>query len=622
MSDRPSAITRFFGFIWRVVEFIRRVLVTLVVLVTVLMLWVFLSGPPRWPVEDNIALVWAPVGEIVETLDEAPEKALLEQLANIRPRRTLTRDLVDTLRLAAMDDRVRLVFLKVDELEYAGMAQLEELGAAIQEFRKSGKKVIAFAHSYTQEQYYLAAQADETYLDPMGIVLVAGFGMYNYYFKEALDKLGVDVHVFRVGEYKSAVEPFERSDMSPESRAANTAWLTGLWDAYKSGVASPRKLKQEDIENYAATFPQLLEQHQGDTAQTAKVAGLVDELRTLEQVRAQVGAIVGMDDEIRSFRQIDSDSYLRSVREDHAPAPDAPAIGVVVAQGELIDGEGVPGMTGSDTMADLIGQAIEDDGIAALVLRVDSPGGSITASETIRRAVQRFRETGRPVVVSMSSLAASGGYWIATDADEIWAQGTTLTGSIGVFGLIPTVDKPLGKLGIRVDGVGTTPMAGALRSDMPMKPEMKQAVQRIVEKDYRQFIQQVAQGRKMELDAVDKIARGRVWSGSDAKRLGLVDNLGGQREAILAAARLAELKPDGFRVEPIEAPREFARDLLERLSMGIARLGYSPLDELFATWRERIQQIGNWKSALGWLNDPQGIYAHCFCRPAIGTQMR
>lgn len=616
MSQNRSWIVRLFAGIWRVVEFIRRVLVTLIVLVIVLALWLAFSGGPQWAVEDNVALVWAPVGTLVEIVDEPPETALLQRIADQRPRQTRVRDLIKALEYAATDKRIPLVFLKLDELEDAGMAQLQELGTALQQFRKqSGKKIIAYAPAYSQPAYYLAAQADEIYLDPMGFVLVGGFSHYGMYFKEAIDKLGVDMHIFRAGEYKSAVEPFERSDMSPEAKVANAAWLQVLWEQYKAGIAAPRKLTPADIENYAANLPAVVEAHAGDLAAAASAMKLVDGLRTLQQVREKVGAVVGMDEDIDSFRQIDHFSYL-SVVDRPKYAPDTPAIGLVVAQGELIDGESMLGAAGADTLSDLIADAVRDDQIAALVLRIDSPGGSITASETIRRQIQRFRDSGRPVVVSMSSLAASGGYWIAAPADQIWAQDTTLTGSIGVFGLVPTYDRPLAKLGIRVDGVGTTPMAGALRADMPMKPEVERSFQLIVEHDYRQFIQQVAKGRRMSPEAVDKLARGRVWSGLDARKLGLVDHTGGLQDAVTAAVKLAGLDADNYRLEPLEPSRNLSSALLDFFSFGLARLGIEQLG--LPDWLMRVAEQPELQSSLRWLNDPNGIYSHCFCRPTIG----
>jgi protease IV len=618
MSQQRSWIVRFFAGIWRVVEFIRRALVTLVVLVVVLMLWVAISGPPEWTVEDGTALVWVPMGTLVEVVDEPPETALLQRIANQQPRQTRVLDLIKALEYAAKDKRIKLVFLKLDELEDAGMAQLQELGTALQQFRKtSGKKVVAYAPSYTQPAYYLAAQADEVYLDPMGFVLLTGFSHYSMYFKEALDKLGVDMHIFRAGEYKSAVEPFERADMSPEAKVANAAWLQVLWEQYKAGAAAPRKLGPEDLEEYAANLPALVDIHGGDLAVAAKSSKLVNELLTLQQVREKVGAIVGMDENIDSFRQIDHFTYLSVVDRPKYP-PDAPTIGLVVAQGELIDGESVIGATGADTLADLIAGAVQDEQMAALVLRVDSPGGSITASETIRRQVQRFRDTGRPVIVSMSSLAASGGYWIAAPADQIWAQDTTLTGSIGVFGVVPTYDKSLAKLGIRVDGVGTTPMAGALRADMPMKPEVERALQLIVEKDYRQFLQQVASGRRMTIEAVDKLARGRVWSGLDAKKLGLVDQTGGLQAAIAAAVKLAGLDTRNYRLQELEQETSLVSALLKRLSLGLVRTDLVALG--MPEWLRGIAQQRELQSTLRWLNDPNGMYSHCFCRPRIDAR--
>lgn len=614
MSENRSLLGRLLHFVWSFVVGIYK-LVTVLILVTVaVMVWVAFQGGPPPKIDNNVALVIAPTGALVEQLDGAPGRAFLEDIAGDQPSQTLLRDLIEALEEGANDPRIKLAVLKLDGLTSAGLPQLEELGEAIHKFRDAGKKVIAYAPSYEQEHYYLAAQADEVVLDPMGMVNIEGYSSYNNYFKDALDKLGVQINVFRVGEYKSAVEPFTRNDMSPEARVANQKWLGDLWSSYGSAVAESRGLPEATIDNYVKNFAGAMQKFQGDGAAYAKSAGLVTHIETLAEFRKRIGAIVGMDEDHGSFRQINQHDYLHALHHEQSKQPDPREenkIALVVVQGEIVDGDGQPGEAGGDTVSDLLDQARRDDDVAAVVLRVDSPGGSVWASEQIRRQVQELRDSGKPVVASMSTVAASGGYWVSMAANQIWAHASTITGSIGIFGMVPNLNKPLEKLGIHTDGVGTTPLAGAFRMDRPLTPEVGMIIQSQINKGYHDFISGVAKARKLSEQKVDEIARGRVWSGNDAQSLGLVDQFGSLEDAADAAAKLAGVDADDYVIEEMEPEHNFTSKLLSTFS-GSINLGVVPG---LPQWAHRVLEQADVAKNLRWMNDPHGMYAFCFCTP-------
>ncbi len=618
---------------WRLLVILQRVVLAVFILLPLLLfagLWLMRPQPD---VENDVALVWAPQGILVESSQLDFNQALRDELLGDQQPVTLVRDLVEALDKAATDPRIKTLFLKVDELDYAGMAQLEELAAAIRRFKLSGKPVFTHAGQYSQGQYFLAAQADEVFLDPLGGVWIDGFGVYQQYFKEALDKLGVDIHVFRVGQYKSAVEPFMRNDMSAEARAANREWLSTLWSVYQKGITDNRNMPADSIDSYANRFAERLVELQGDAARLALDAGLVDKLMTREEMRARVSQEVGRDKEHGSFRQIDHRRYLWAVRSEERSEQDTVVDGhvaLVVAEGALVDGGIGSGTVNGEDLAWHIDEARRDEKTRAIVLRIDSPGGSVTASETVRREIELAKRDGKPVVVSMSSVAASGGYWIAMNADEIWAQASTVTGSIGVFGVIPTFEQPLQKMGIYTDGVGTTRMSGAMRPDRPLTPEVAAAVQSSVENYYRTFVSRVAEARELSLASTERVAQGRVWSGADAKRLGLVDQLGGLRDAADAAAKRAGLDVGKYKLAPVQSPTDWRMLLLDRFS-GMIKLnmqsGYGRWLQQGLGWLENnlsLETLG-----LAWLNDRRSVYAHCLCVPDVagvshmpGTQHR
>jgi len=620
MSQSKSLLGRLFGLIWAVVVGLYRLVVIALVLLMLGGLWLLLQGGPAPRMEDNVALVIYPSGQLVESREDDPAQRFFEELAGEPPSQTPVRDLTDALEKGARDPRVELAVLKLDQMWGAGFAQLQELAGAVKAFRAAGKPVYAYGPYYDQAAYFVAAQADQVTLDPMGIVLIEGLDVYQNYFKEGLDKLGVNVHIFRVGEYKSAVEPFERNDMSVAAKEANLEWLNDLWLTYRREAGAARRLGEDALQDYVVGMAPGLKQNGGDAAALAMAAKLVDRIETQQQFRQRVAETVGWDDERGTFRQVHHREYLDVL--DHERKLEPPAadktIALVIVQGEIVDGDSEPGLAGADTVARQLADARLDEDVAAVVLRIDSPGGSVFASERIRREVQALQADSKPVVVSMGNVAASGGYWISMDADEIWAHDTTITGSIGIFALVPTFEKPLAKIGIHTDGIGTTPLAGAFRGDRALTPEVETVIQTQLEQGYRLFTEGVAAARDLPLEKVQQISRGRVWSGADALALGLVDQVGGLQDAVAAAVRLAGLEPDRYRLREAIEPQPIP--LLRVLDL----LGTSRLQSLARAWlpasaRDPVEQVAG---KLRWLSDPRGLYAHCFCVPSVSRPPR
>lgn len=612
MSESKSPVLRFFSWIWRIFTGIYRTIMVVWMLIVLAVIWFAFQGGPPVRVENNIALTLIPTGAMVEQVNSTGQN-VLRQLGQTRPSQTLLRDLTDALKLATTDPRIPFAVLRLDDLQSAGLPQLQELGAAMKKFRAGGKPIYVYGESFDQDQYFIAAQADEVSLDPMGMLMLQGYGMYTNYYKDALDKLGVQINVFRVGEYKAAVEPFLRNDMSPEAKMANQAWLGDLWDVYNQQVSAARKLPDKAADTYARNFAPELLKRSGDAAPYALDAHLVNHVETLAQFRKRMADKVGFDKDKGTFRQIDFSSYLRAARHEQKAQPST-RIALVVVEGEIVDGESDNDTAGGDTISSLLEDARHEDEVKAVLLRVNSPGGSVFASEKIRRAVEALQDDGKPVVVSMSTLAASGGYWISMAADQIWAEPSTITGSIGIFGLIPTIDQPLNKLGIHTDGVGTTPLAGAFRSDRPLSPEIKTIMQSNIEHGYHQFIAGVSKGRNIPVDKVDSIARGRVWSGVAAKGLGLVDSLGGIEDAEAAAAKLADLKPGSYRIEELQPQRDLLAQWLGKI-LGGSHADLSFLKVLLPQHNALVQQVQDTAVLFSRFNDPNNAYVYCFCTP-------
>ena len=581
----------FLSGLWRGLDALRKALHLILLLVIFGVLLGILRGSvPRIPAK--AALLVAPEGQLVEQLSGDPLERALQQTRGETHRETLLWDLTDSIRAAANDPRIAAVALDLEKFEGGTQPTLEEFAAALREFHASGKKVIAYGTELTQERYYLAAQADEVLLDPMGFVLIDGYDRYRHYLKDVLDKLGVEINVFRVGSFKSAVETFTRMNMSPEDREESRGYLNALWSSYQGAVTRARKLPSDALEKYVDSLSKTVPAAGGDAARVALQASLVSSLKTRIEFEQRLIGLVGKDDDTSSFKAVAVDDYVRYAHaQKKLKAGGKPRVGVIVAEGDILDGDQPPGSIGGDTIARLIRQARTDKDIKALVLRVDSPGGSVLASEQIYRELVELRNAGKPVVVSMSGYAASGGYYISAPADEIWASPATITGSIGIFAIIPTIERTLGKVGVGVDGVGTTPLSGQLRLDRPLGDEARTLLQSTVSRGYDEFLERVATGRKKSRDQVDAIAQGRVWAGTDARRIGLVDQLGSFNDATRAAARRA--KVTDYALEFIEPELTWAQALAMQLRSSLAALFLhaSPTETALAQLAQRLDPV-------------------------------
>jgi len=596
--------------IWFALDGLRKVLhLALLLLLFGILLAASQSELPYVP--DKAALVLAPDGRIVEELSGDPLDRALSRATGDDGGQSRARDLIDVVDQARDDDRIQALVLDLDGLEGAGLPILQDLAQSIRWFREGGKKVYAYGESYSQRQYYLAAQADQVYLDPMGYVLLDGYGYYRTYFRGVLDKLAVDVNVFKAGSHKSAPDEWTRADMSAEDRENAGVWIGALWDGYKADVAAARKLEPELIQAYADEADEGVRATGGDLAQYALSRGLVDGLKTRQEFEAIVARDVG-EDEDTGYTAVDWRGYLPYVRsEESLRRHGDKTVGVVVASGEILDGEQSPGTVGGDSLAKLLHQARNDDDIAAIVLRIDSPGGSIMASEVIRREIDALRAAGKPVVASMGTVAASGGYYIAMDADRIIAAPTTITGSIGVFAVVPTFQRTLDKLGVTSDGFGTTRLSGQMEFERSLGPAAKAIMQASVERSYRYFVESVAKARKRRPDEIDSLAQGRVWIGADAKAAGIVDDLGTVDDAIAEAAKLADLGKD-YRVSWMEQEMSWQDALVMHL-----RGAAAPLIDALAPRQVGIPALGGAleraRALLALAADGRPVY-FCACR--------
>jgi protease-4 len=523
---------------------------------------------------------------------------------------TRLKDVIDVIDYAADDQRIQALVLDLNDMGRAGISKLHDIGEALQRFQAGGKKIYAAGDFFDQYRYYLAAYADEINLHPMGDVLITGFGLYRNYFKSALEKLLIQFHVFRVGTYKTALEPFIRDSMSEQAKEANSAWLNVLWDAYKTNVAQLRGLAPESIDEYANNRSELLTRADGDTARLALDFGLVDALKTRDEFRDDLIQLVGENEKDKSFNQIQFDDYLAAIQPKLSPArKNKSQVGIIVAEGIILDGTQPAGRIGSDTLTELIRQALEDEDIKAVVLRIDSPGGSALASDIIRRELERTRQNGKPVIVSMGSVAASGGYWIASAADEIWATATTITGSIGIYSAFPTFEKSLDTLGIHNDGVGTTRLADAFDAARPMNPILANSMEQSIQYSYQRFIELVSDGRKLTQQEVEKVAQGRVWAGKTAMELGLVDAIGNLQDAIQSAANKAGMTDyDVVYVEQPLTAREIMINRLNQFLTGVFdQVWLPPVHPLIGYYDNFATEL----KQLTQLNDPKGVYAYC-----------
>jgi protease IV len=612
MTERkPGLVRRFFVGIWDAVNFTRRLVLNLIFLLLLLVFFIALSAKAPI-VQPRSALVLDLKGELVEQYRNDPGSRALERLVGNKSSEFQLRDVLAVIRRAEKDANIERIVLLPDELRGAGMASLAEIGAALEKFRAGGKEVIAVSDGMTQLPYLLATHADQILLHPDGAVLLNGFGSYRGYYKDLLDKLAVTVHLFRVGEFKSAAEPYILNSASSEAREADRFWLDGLWQTWLGDVGSRRKLDPKAIQNGIEILPEAVESAQGDLAKIALTANLVDQLATRDQAREILISKGVADKENHTFRQVHWRDYLAMA--DRATPDLRASVAVIVAEGEIVGGEAQPGTVGGESTAQLLREAREDDNVKAVVLRVNSPGGEVFASEQIRREVELIKAAGKPVIASMGDVAASGGYWISMNADEIYAQPATITGSIGIFGLFVNIDATLEKIGVHTDGVGTTPFAGALDPRRPLDPSVARVIQSVIEKGYRDFIGRVAAARGKPVQEIDQIARGRVWSGRQALERGLVDKLGGLDAAVAAAAERAKLGTE-WQTRYIEKTPGALEQFLLSMSNNASAQAVARIEVLrpeAALLRDPdlqrpLRMLGNLHSGK------PAVFAYCFC---------
>jgi protease-4 len=625
-SRRRGPIARFFGGLWDAMNFTRRLVFNLLFFGLLLVfIGLLAGGDGARPLPDRTTLVIAPEGRLVEQFSTDPaSRALARMFGDDGAGEVQLRDLLRAIDAAKDDKRIERVLLRVDRMSFSGYASIREVADALAKLRASGKQVVAFGESFDQNQYLLAAQADEVYLDPMGGLLLEGLGRYRQYYREGLqDKLGVDVHLFRVGEYKSAAEPYILDAASPESKQADLFWMNDIWQRYLGDIAKVRKVTPQQLAAGIDTLPEGIEAAGGDLAQYALRQKLVDGLRTEEQVDdLLVERGVADDSSDHGFREVTLDGYLKHIDRGLQAVDERPEIAVVVAEGEISGGEQPPGTIGGESTADLLRAARDDDTVKAVVLRINSPGGEVYASEQIRREVVALKAAGKPVVVSMGDLAASGGYWIGMDADRIYANPSTISGSIGIFGLIPTFPRTLDKIGVHTDGVGTTAFAGAFDVTRPLDPRVGQVIQAVIDKGYRDFTTRVAKARGRSVEQIDAVARGRVWSGAQAKQRGLVDAFGGLDDAVADAAQRAKLGKRGdYQVRYLERgatpfERFFARFAETRAGGALLRNSDFAHALLARALPGAAQDLRFLDAALKpGIGSPVKALAYCFCGP-------
>ena len=596
---------------WGVINFTRNMILNIVfLLILAVILMAFAASQPKpIDIKTNSVLKLAIVGDVVEELtfvdpyDEVVNDALGR---NNRAPETLLVDVLETLEYAETDDNIQSVLLDLQGLRSAGLSKLQEIGIAINRFKEnSGKPVIAYGDYFSQGQYYLASHADKIVLHPMGAIGLDGFGRYRMYYKSALEKLKINSHVFSVGTYKSAVEPYLRDSMSDAAKESNKLWMGQLWDMYKADVTAARQASNVEFVETFDGFLSKFRQVDGDFGQFALQNMWVDELMNHQQFDQFMADQYGIN---KKVRYVDNRTYLAYIGNQLSPETTNANVAIVVAKGTIYDGKRKPGEIGGHSTAELLKKARKDRNVKAVVLRVDSPGGSAFASEIIRNEIEQLKQAGKPVVVSMSSLAASGGYWISASADEIWAAPTTITGSIGIFGMFMTFEDTLSEyLGIHTDGVATTEMAG-LSPYRKLDPQMGDVIQLAIEQGYDRFISLVADEREMSKVDVDKVAQGRVWSGQTAHEFGLVDKLGYFQDAINSAASMAEL--DDYQIK-------YMRKSLSPMEMFMQELfeSYGPTPEVSSVkageLTDVLQQILSKTSNWTKFNDPMGMYVYC-----------
>jgi protease-4 len=614
MSSGKSWTKSLFVGLWTALNFSRKLFLNIIFIVIFLaFISVFLNNDNQVTVPANSALVLKLSGNVViekESVDpftEFMEEAFEQEDDNPE---ILLQDILLTIENAKQDRRIKALVLDLHGLGSAGLDKLEQIAVALESFKESEKPIYAIGDYYTQNQYYLASRADHLYLNPMGFMMFEGYGRFGMYFKSAIEKLKAETHVFKVGTYKSAVEPYIRDDMSDAAKEANKAWLTAMWTQYKTSVAQARGLDINHFDEELDVFIEKFEQSEGDFAQYALDYGWVDALKTREQALQEIVAVVGKNESGMGFNGISYKNYLRVINPVLPNIPNnIDKVAVVVAKGTILNGTKKPGQIGGDSTAKLLRKARYDESVKSVVLYVDSPGGSAFASEIIRQEVENLQAVGKPVVAVMSTYAASGGYWISAGADRIIAAPSTITGSIGIFGMFLTFENTLDYLGVHTDGVGTTEFAG-MGITKTLNPKVAAIMQRGIEHGYDQFISLVADKRNMSKDQVDQIAQGRVWIGKKALELGLVDELGYLDDGVKAAAQLANLETydTQYIQRNLSKSELFWKELFQNVSVSFE--GAFEVEKS-STILSLVKELTADIEAVAKLNDPKGVYAYC-----------
>ncbi len=615
MSNKPpSSLRRGLGATWRAIDITRRTIFNLIFLAIVAIIVVGMFSGGVKPLGEKTALVLELKGNMVEQHSGTVRDALVANASGEARRSVQLRDVVTVLDAAAKDPKITSVVLLLEELDGAGMAMVNEVGLALERVKAAGKPVIAWSGNYNQRQFRIASHANEVYLHPMGTVLIEGFGRYRNYYRDALDKVGVTVNLVKVGTYKSFAEPYIGNGPSQAATEADTYLYNALWNSYTAAVETNRKLPEGAIMAMINDLPKLAAAHNGDFAKLALDAKLVDGLKTRDEIREMMIKRGAKDEGSKSFRQVSFGDYLSR----QSPKLFGDGIGVVVAAGEISDGTAGPGSIGGNSTSNLIRKAREDDHIKAIVLRVDSPGGSAFASELIRRELELTRAAGKPVVVSMGNVAASGGYWISMASDEVIADPNTVTGSIGVFSILPTAEKVVDKMGIHTAGVTTTWLADAYNPLRSLDPRFGQLVQGMVNHIYSEFTTKAAQARKTTPAKIDEAGQGRVWTGVQAKERNLVDTIGSFDDALKSAAKRAKLS-EGYRVAYIERDLPAFEKFLSMFGVSAAnalnievKLGMLPTGLPTGAAAEVTKELG-WLADLTEGKKKFSAVVHCMC---------
>jgi len=615
MAFKPlSALRRGFVFLWTALDVTRRTFFNLLFLLILIVIVAMFFGGGVKPLSEKTALVVEVRGDLVEQYETTLRDTVLDNVGGDSKRTVRLRDVIQVLDNAARDPNITSVVLLLDEMNGGGMAMLREFGAAVERVKKAGKTVVAWSGQYDQKRYLVASHANEVYVHPMGMVLIEGFGGRRNYYRDALDKVGVTVNLVKVGTYKSAAEPYIANGPSDAAREADAYLYNAMWAGYTGLVEKNRKLADGTLGSLIDSLPERMEAAGGSAAKVALQARLVDGLKTRDELRALMIKRGVYEEDIKSFRQVGFHEYLAR----HPQKQFGDAVGVIVASGTITDGAGGPGNIGGRSTANLIRQAREDDAIRALVLRVDSPGGSAYGSELIRRELELTRAAGKPVVVSMGSVAASGGYWISMASDEVIADPATITGSIGVFALLPTADKVADKLGVRTDGVTTTWLADAYNPLRPLDPRFEKLVQQSINNVYADFTSKAAAARKTTQARIDEVGQGRVWTGAQAKERGLVDRLGSYNDALASAAGRAKLAKD-YRVVYVERPVTRVERFLQMAGASAEQAMTIQVKLGLVEQAIRAGPVGQVAEDMAFLSEltaerkPFAAVAHCFC---------